>query len=118
LTSQKHNNALSFVLKKDKLYLILAASRQEDYDQWTKLLQEALTKSASKPPKRAKKKSGLGLKTKSAIGEQVISSHIGKSILKESMNEDSWLVMNNIKSFVTKESGEKVAKRMHNDVST
>jgi hypothetical protein len=26
--------------------------------------------------------------------------------------------MNNIKSFVTKESGEKVAKRMHNDVST
>jgi len=114
--SQLNFNENSFVLKNSKMFLILASSTKIDRDRWISNLQENKNKPHSQPPKKINRDKGFSVRTKSAIGEKVISSSIGKSILKETMNEDAWFIMNNIKIFISKESGEKVGKIMYNDI--
>ena len=53
-------------------------------------------------------------KTKKKFGETVMSSSIGKSILKDIATDEMWAVMETVKHFVGKEFNEKSAKKLYN----
>jgi hypothetical protein len=54
------------------------------------------------------------MKTKKKFGETLMSSRIGKSILKDIATDEMWIVIEATKSFIAKEFSEKSAKKLIN----
>lgn len=103
--SYKSADPFSFCLKKEKpaLHLILAAGNPNEYKEWLRAISEAVQKQPSKPPKRVQgEKSGISLSAKKKIGEKVVTSHLGKNILQEMLNEDAVTLLSSLQSYFTK----------------
>jgi len=107
-----------FAIKNDEKTLILHASGKEEFDIWNVAFKESKSKEPTKPPIRSRKKEGNGFvsKTKTALGGKVITSSFGKSMVKEVLPDDAWLIIDCLKSFVAKISGDKFADTMYNQM--
>jgi len=107
-------NQFCFALKKDKFYCLFIASDETSYNQWTASIRANLKKPKSAPPAREKKKSPTAMaKLKSNMGGKAAASGAGKNMINKMMTEDTKVIIDNLKSFVTKASGEKYSEELY-----
>jgi len=106
-----------FALKKEKFYYILCASTTEEHKRWTSAIQSNMKKSPSKPPTRRNHKGvNLSTKAKTNLGGKMAGTNAGKTIISKMMNEDSSIILENLKIFAAKESGDKFAEDFYTKV--
>jgi len=76
-----------------------------------------MNKFPSKPPPRKKEKGmTLSTKAKSNLGGKMAATSAGKSLISKMMSEDAVIVVDNLKIFASKESGDKFAEDLYTKV--
>jgi len=118
ITVPNKQHLFCFALKKkDKFYYILCASTTEEYKRWIAALQSNMKKTPSKPPQRDKKKgANLSTKAKTNLGGKVAATNVGKNMISKMMTEDTSIIIENLKIFAAKESGDKFAEELYTKV--
>lgn len=93
--------------------LLFSASSEQDRSEWVGLIKQQLDKAPSNPPENVNAK---GKGAKYSIQANVASSILGRKLLKEVVDADSWKALDTIHSFLRKERGEETANKFKKDL--
>jgi len=104
-----------FVLRsKEKAQRVLfAASTEQERDEWIALIKQQVDKEPAPPPENP---SARGKGAKYTIQANVASSLIGRKLIKEIVDPDSWKALDAICSFIKQVRGEEVATKFKKDL--
>jgi len=109
-------NVIVLRSKADKTKRVLFSSgNEQDREEWHQYIKQQLEQEPSAPPENAHAKA-KGKGTKYAIQANVASSIVGRKIIKEVVDADSWKALDSILSFLKKAKGEEVAAKFKKDL--
>jgi len=100
-----------------KKELIFAAKSTEELNSWLQAIQQALSKEACGAPRRELgEKKSLMFNAKKDITAMAVNSTIGKKIIKESTPEQTLIVLESYKKFVSLQFGKPKAKEIEKEI--
>lgn len=102
---------LSFAVRNEKKDLWVAAESEESLQEWLRMLRAGIGKENDAPPERPKAK-GFMYKAQKGLAEKAATSSLGRNILKEFLPDDSWFIMEALKTMITNTTSEKKAKQI------
>jgi hypothetical protein len=114
-------NATPTKLKRKKDYppeTVLAAKTEDIKQEWLKVLQEAQSKPVPvSPPKReTTKKKGILFSTHKNISEIVVTSALGKKIVREFATDDILVLLHIVKTFIANNYSTEKAKTLEKNI--
>ena len=93
---------------------------EEDRESWLLMLQEACSKDPVPPPSKEavekNKKLGRGARMKKAAGGKLAASGAGKAMTRKLADEETQLLLKNLKIVIVKDSNKKKADELENDI--
>lgn len=98
---------------------LLAFSSGTDYKKWHSVVVEAHGKEESSAPERdleKKKKTSLGQRAKKKMAGEFATSGLGKSVIKNILNEETSALLSAMKRIVTRESNKKKAEELEKNI--
>lgn len=93
--------------------LLFSAATEQEKTEWIEQIKQQLDKAPSQPPENVHAK---GKGAKYTIQSNVASSIIGRKLLKEAVDADSWKALDAIYGFLKKSKGEDVANKFKKDL--
>jgi len=110
-TEKKHVFVLRDTGKTKRV--LFSASNEQERDEWVGLIKQQLDKEPSPPPDNVNAK---GKGAKYTIQANVASSIVGRRLIKEVVDPDSWKALDAIYSFLRKARGEETATKFKKDL--
>lgn len=108
-TEKKH----VLVLKGKDKTILFAASTEQEKDEWATQIKAQLGREPSTPPENGHAK---GKGAKYAIQTNVASSVLGRKLIKEIVDADTWKILDAVCSYLTKTRGEETASKFKKDI--
>jgi hypothetical protein len=115
IAEKESKKPFSFAVRNEKKDLWLAAESTEGLQEWLRTLRSGLGKENDVPPERPKAK-GFIYKAQKGLAEKAATSSLGKGILKEFLPDDSWFIMEALKTMITNTTSAKKAKEIEQNL--
>eukprot|EP00211_Chloroparvula_japonica_P008030 CAMPEP_0119129370 /NCGR_PEP_ID=MMETSP1310-20130426/7149_1 /TAXON_ID=464262 /ORGANISM="Genus nov. species nov., Strain RCC2339" /LENGTH=310 /DNA_ID=CAMNT_0007119789 /DNA_START=203 /DNA_END=1135 /DNA_ORIENTATION=+ len=120
LDAKKKAKKSSLEMTVGKSRFEIACAGEEDRENWFAALTEASGKEPAPPPSKEavekSKKLGRGARMKKAAGGKLASSGAGKAMTRRLADEETQLLLKNLKIVIAKDSNKKKADEIENDI--
>jgi hypothetical protein len=108
-----------FVLRNDSLDYLFFCEEEQEWKDWTDAIEKAMTKEASPPLKKEKRKTRaqeLAFKIKKNVGGKAATSALGKKAIRAQAPEEVRNLVSSLKKIVEKESDSKKASEIEENI--
>jgi len=105
--TENSGKKFTFSFKNDKLDLLLAAEEEQEWKEWTDLIEANRNKGSAPPLKKEKRKTRaqeIAFKMKKNLGTKVATSALGKKAIRSQAPEEITNLIKALKHIVERES--------------